>query len=377
MKLGINFFFIIWVGALLQGCNQAPGFLEERGDSAIPVLDFESAMTRNVPDTFVWNSIVRRVEFIPLQSNNDSLLLSGSININYWDGNCFFITDAGTSACYRYGLDGKVQLQIKKTGQGPGEYAILSYLYASPERHVIEVFDEGNGKCIRYDWDGKLIEEKQLKDIVIPKFMSEQYSVFLGMPNTEYQVAVGDTSLQIHNRYVYLGKEYDPIKRSAIQLLTARCQNKDMFLLYRPMCDTIYQVTDTLLLPQAILKRGKYDLQETDLGRFMTGAVKTMDVLMWPIISSVSDYCLLDYTWKQERRSEIWNRKSAHIVSRVANKKGFPYRLPSGKMITLYSDKLYIQGNIVIVPIDAEELVGEIEGIKEDDNPVLLVLHTS
>ena len=46
-------------------------------------------------------------------------------------------------------------------------------------------------------------------------------------------------------------------------------------------------------------------------------------------------------------------------------------------MITLYSDKLYIQGNIVIVPIDAEELVGEIEGIKEDDNPVLLVVHTS
>lgn len=89
MKLGINFFFIIWVGVLLQGCNQAPGFLEERGDSAIPVLDFESAMTRNVPDTFVWNSIVRRVEFIPLQSDNDSLLLSGSININYWDGNCF------------------------------------------------------------------------------------------------------------------------------------------------------------------------------------------------------------------------------------------------------------------------------------------------
>ena len=44
MKLGINFFFIIWVGALLQGCNQAPGFLEERGDSAIPVLDFESAI---------------------------------------------------------------------------------------------------------------------------------------------------------------------------------------------------------------------------------------------------------------------------------------------------------------------------------------------
>lgn len=44
MKLGINFFFIIWVGALLQGCNQAPGFLEERGDNAIPVLDFESAI---------------------------------------------------------------------------------------------------------------------------------------------------------------------------------------------------------------------------------------------------------------------------------------------------------------------------------------------
>ena len=66
--------------------------------------------------------------------------------------------------------------------------------------------------------------------------------------------------------------------------------------------------------------------------------------------------------------------KEQTIVARVREKNGLPFRLSSGKEITLPTERLCIKGKTVIVPVPAEELEGDINGVTADDNPVLLVL---
>lgn len=116
-----------------------------------------------------------------------------------------------------------------------------------------------------------------------------------------------------------MGEGYDEIKRSAVQILTSTCQNKDMFIFSRPMSDTVYRITDKALEPFFILKKGKYDIKYEELGRFMTREMKTMKCLMWTRISSLPEYYLIDY--KQESTSIAKsgarrNRRLSHVSGR-------------------------------------------------------------
>lgn len=147
-----------------------------------------------------------------------------------------------------------------------------------------------------------------------------------------------------------------------------------MFIFSRPMSDTVYRITDKALEPLFILKKGKYDIKYEELGRFMTREMKTMKCLMWTRISSLPEYYLIDYKQGEHQHSEIWSKKEQTIVARVREKNGLPFRLSSGKEITLPTERLCIKGKTVIVPVPAEELERDINGVTADDNPVLLVL---
>lgn len=198
--------------------------------------------------------------------------------------------------------------------------------------------------------------------------------VSCGMPETEYQYFIADLAMNVYRKDIRMGEGYDEIKRSAVQILTSTCQNKDMFIFSRPMSDTVYRITDKALEPFFILKKGKYDIKYEELGRFMTREMKTMKCLMWTRISSLPEYYLIDYKQGEHQHSEIWSKKEQTIVARVREKNGLPFRLSSGKEITLPTERLCIKGKTVIVPVPAEELEGDINGVTADDNPVLLVL---
>ena len=70
--------------------------------------------------------------------------------------------------------------------------------------------------------------------------------------------------MNVYRKDIRMGEGYDEIKRSAVQILTSTCQNKDMFIFSRPMSDTVYRITDKALEPLFILKKGKYDTGNED-----------------------------------------------------------------------------------------------------------------
>ncbi|TWV59245.1 6-bladed beta-propeller [Parabacteroides distasonis] len=372
MEKCITCFVVVLVFMIFVGCDHSKGKNINEHEE-LPTFDLEAEMERPVPNTFIWNDLVANTKFVPLSSDNN-MLLSGSIDIRFIDDYCIVVVDNMEGAFYRYSTDGKVQHRFKFLGNGPGEYANLAYLYVDPNHAFMDVYDEGNEKRIRYDWEGNFLEEKSLGGLVVPCFVSDDYAILRGKPETEWQYCVTDNSLDVQHNYVRLGEEYDVLKRSAVQILTSVCMNEDRFICSRPMSDTVYQITTEEMRPLFLLKKGKYDIHYEDLGRFMTQEIKTMDCIKWMKLSYIPGYYLIDYQQDDRSHSEIWNEKTHTVVAHMVGKDGLPFRLPSGKDIVLRSGELFINGNLVAVPIPSYELEGELDGITADDNQVLLIM---
>ena len=165
--------FLIVVALVV--CHNPKQLPEEKSEE-LPVFNLEAVAEETVPSAFMWNDITEKATFIPL-SSDEKTLLSGSLGITFMDNEYIVIVDYKTGSFYRYGVDGKVQRSFKYEGNGPGEYVYISYLYVDPGYAFMDIYDSGNRKRIRYDWEGNLLEERELVDIVAPVFATEHYMV--------------------------------------------------------------------------------------------------------------------------------------------------------------------------------------------------------
>lgn len=91
MKTHLIFLWFITFGVM--ACTSQPGINtgenKVEGDT-IPVLDFASAIHKQVPDTFMWNSVARKITYIPLASSH---LMDGHPVIEYLDDDMCIIME--------------------------------------------------------------------------------------------------------------------------------------------------------------------------------------------------------------------------------------------------------------------------------------------
>lgn len=106
-----------------------------------------------VPSAFMWNDITEKATFIPL-SSDEKTLLSGSLGITFMDNEYIVIVDYKTGSFYRYGVDGKVQRSFKYEGNlGRVNMFISRTFMLIPDMLLWIIYDSGNRKRIRYDWE--------------------------------------------------------------------------------------------------------------------------------------------------------------------------------------------------------------------------------
>lgn len=137
--------FLIVVALVV--CHNPKQLPEEKSEE-LPVFNLEAVAEETVPSAFMWNDITEKATFIPL-SSDEKTLLSGSLGITFMDNEYIVIVDYKTGSFYRYGVDGKVQRSFKYEGNGPGEYVYISYLYVDPGYAFMDIYDSGNRKRIR------------------------------------------------------------------------------------------------------------------------------------------------------------------------------------------------------------------------------------
>ena len=105
--------FLIVVALVV--CHNPKQLPEEKSEE-LPVFNLEAVAEETVPSAFMWNDITEKATFIPL-SSDEKTLLSGSLGITFMDNEYIVIVDYKTGSFYRYGVDGKVQRSFKYEGK--------------------------------------------------------------------------------------------------------------------------------------------------------------------------------------------------------------------------------------------------------------------
>ena len=156
---------IVWITAFgMIACNSRPQTdAEEEAikEDTIAILDFASAISKEVPDTFTWNSVAKKVTYIPLSSSH---LMDGHPAINYLGDDMCILSEGKEQWIHRVDFKGSFLSSFRHVGNGPGEYVYLSSVVYHPKDSTIRVFDNGSHKYIIYSKEGKLFREINLVD---------------------------------------------------------------------------------------------------------------------------------------------------------------------------------------------------------------------
>lgn len=369
-------FFILFLIVLSVGTGCKMN--SDQDQKSLPVLDMEAAIGKQVPDTFTWNGIAKRITYVPISTPADKLF--GSAQPVYVDNTMYCAVDHKTGTVFRTDKKGKVISSFSRKGHGPGEYNMLTYVHVNQTDSTIEVFDQRGGRHIVYDLDGNLIREIFLKEkgLDTPILISDNYIVARGQNNTTHKLYIADKDFNIRKSLFPMDTTLTEMQRLNLTWQLNYCRNRDFAVINFANEDIVFTVTESGAQPLCIFKKGVYNIPEEELKNPTEASGFGSDYIRTMWLSSIPGYYLISYVRKDNFWDEIWRKSDNQIVSRFSNEDGefgFPLRLPSGKKIRINARNLYIKGNLVVTSIDAIVAVeGKIPDVDEDDNPVLVVM---
>jgi len=113
-------------------------------------------VTQNTPVRL--SEISDNVKKIELETSEKCII--GRIAQVVYDDDRIFVLDAqGGSRIHVFDIKGKFLFAIDRQGRGPGEYMYIVRITADIENKYIYILNAMGRKIIRYDWDGRFIDE--------------------------------------------------------------------------------------------------------------------------------------------------------------------------------------------------------------------------
>ncbi|WP_288206651.1 6-bladed beta-propeller [uncultured Parabacteroides sp.] len=366
---------------LLLSCLETKKEKEEAvsGESVgIPVFDISSNISNSVPDTFTWNSIAKYVQFIPL---NSEVLLNTSLDPIYTGTNLNVIVDNKADRINVFDSSGKCKSSFKHVGQGPGEYIYLTFVRFNEADSTLFVFDNGNSKIITYSLEGKCLEERLLnsRDWGNIHFVDKEGVMYTRGTNDGYAlISALNENLEVDKKLFLFDSIATPRKRTATTLTCARSETRDAYILNRAWEDTVFVIENKMAVPFCVLNKSSHALPEKEVENFLKLPPEN-DYFIYTGINLFSSYLHYRYLFQGNFYSEIWDIESqTKIVSRSRKlndsneEDGCKYVFDSGKTLRLIPYAYEKKRLIFFIP--AEKCMSEFKGMKEDDNPVLMIM---
>jgi len=330
----------------------------------LPVLDISAVIERTVQNTFSWNSVAEQVTLIPIETTDD--ILFANPEIVHISDDSYYLTDYRTNSIARVDRNGKVITSFSRQGQGPGEFAQMGTVHVNQEKGIIQMITTYGGmKRIEYDLTGNLIRETGLsgRGFSSVLFISDDYIVFNGpLRGVAHKVYVTDTELNIVQSLF----PKDPALRTNV---TSNTLNRDIAFIDLDEDETVFKITDKGAEPVFILKEGSYrpDPGQSAMHINSDGYYAILPSFIGMVgVGAFQNYYLIRYMRDVQAVYELWSKTDNRIVSR-----NFELTLPSGKKITKCVPH-YIYEDTIAFIIQAHRIFEEIEGMKEDDNPVIV-----
>lgn len=379
----LPFFMCLTFLAILSSCTQK----SEKPDTStnadkLPILNLAEQIEAKVPDTFTWNSIQKKVTFIPLETTEASMI--GHLSLSYIDDGVILIGDGKTYNILLFNIEGKSISHFNHQGNGPGEYFSINGLFFNPSDSTINLYDRQYENWITYTLKGK-----PLSSISTKKLFKGGVAYCKGNRIITGNSS-GKTRLSLFNKDFRLIKGVLPLdsiqslqEYRPINFFSNSTWTKDI-LLYTNTAetDTIWACTSEVK-PFFIVDKGKYVMPQAERSDYFKAFLELNPTYPKDFhFDAFSNYVLMKYLYKGLEVAELWDLPTGKILSRcslrnVVTKEvfsdGFAYTLPSGNVIHVLP-RYVTQGKLVFV-LSPEDLMDDISGLKEDDNPVLMVIN--
>ena len=138
------------LGLFVMGCGDGKPKM-----SALPQIDVNA----DYPEKEICLQDVAKVSYIPLETNDDFLLSDVS---SLTEASSKGIVWTNADKAYLFYPDGKTRFVLNKKGEGPGEYRFAPYVKIDWEREEIFVHDKDQKAVLVYSLDGEFKRQMKL-----------------------------------------------------------------------------------------------------------------------------------------------------------------------------------------------------------------------
>jgi hypothetical protein len=353
------------------------------------VFDLEAGISEE-PKFTTLNELIDSISYIPLETNNDALL-PGRAYTFAKIGHDMFISGGASgnmSPIYRFDSSGKFVSRMTHIGRGPNEVVMPLWSYANINLRQINVIDVATAKTviIQTESGGKSTIDVGFNRGIIAIPLNDSTFVSANMPDPENGVNTylyftdrnGNLIHSVERSDELLGYDYS-LPENTISQVHERywlaTEYKGDAIFHNVFNDTLYRVKNYReVTPHLVFKRGALSPDPEDT--FKPENKKRQ--VYFDYMMATRDHVILNYTFGNEKWRDIWSKHDSSLLLHYALKGPSypfvvfaPFALPDGSVIELqiaYADEDKIYG--VLEAMDACKFL---PGVKEDDNPVIVV----
>lgn len=370
--------------AILPSCNQKRDNTDSAAnETALPVLNLAGQIEANVPDTFTWNSIQKKVTFIPLETTDASMI--GHLRLSYIDDGVILIGDGKTYNILLFNIEGKSISHFNHQGNGPGEYFSINGLFFNPSDSTINVYDRQYENWITYTLKGKPLSSISTKKLFKGGVAyCKGNRIITGNSSGKTRLSLFDKDFRLIKGVLPLDSIQSLQEYRPINFFSNSTWTKDILLYTNSVeTDTVWAFSDTAVWPLLIVNKGKYVMPQAERSDYFKAFLELNPTYPKDFhLDAFSNFVLMKYLYKGLIVAELWDLPTGKILSRcslrnVVTKEvfsdGFAYTLPSGNVI--HALPAYVTQSKLVFVLSPDELMDDIPGLKEDDNPVLMVIN--
>lgn len=193
---------------------------------------------------------------------NKSSLIGENPNVIFTEKATFIKSDNNIKI---FNPDGKYLNNIKKTGNGNGEYTAISDFFINEPLNRVEILDKRQKKILYYNYNGEYIDDQFIAIWAIKIFRDAQnrlyiYSGYERDESNKFQFNVTDG---VEN---YSFSEIDKNKSEFLHISNRTNffkSGKDKILFFEPFNDTIYTLKKDRLIPEYIISYNGQNVPES------------------------------------------------------------------------------------------------------------------
>lgn len=367
-----SFITIAWIMMCLTSCS-----LTKKDDLISYSLEDVSAI--NVDATYPLDSLVKKMDVIPLETTDSCLI--DDVALLEESEDYFFIYSEKTSQLYRFAKDGKNMKTISGKGQGPEEYLSVKKIMLDEDNQELYLMDYMGRKMKVFGFDGSF-----LRSFPLPEDFAYT-NCFLSLADEAIYYVSSNNSIQMDflkydlqtSKFVSFSRREREMDKGEFFIGQTLFGESDSFpFVYHYFNDTVFQVKAEGLVPHHLLKLGERCLSWNDFksDAFANPRPQVHKIQVWGIEMIKDKVCIFYTLSRFEGKSyptplmAVYTLGEEGIVPHVNWTSNRFLPIDHGAIFTLGFQRKALLRSVFPEKLDDE--FRKKHGIDEEDNPVII-----